>query len=158
LEAGHEIGNHRYMHRPMLSLRESVMREELSQANALIHQELGVEPDLFRPPYLAQGVGLKLALSELHMDSILASNHGLDWQERHPQRIADKVLDGIAPGAIILLHDGDGDGDGDVDDPMAQSSRAPTAAATGIIIETLKARGVLFSTVGGLMRGRITLA
>ena len=60
---------------------------------------------------------------------------------------ADNLLDDVKPGAIVLLHDGDGD----VDDPRTQGSRAPTVAATGIVIEALKGQGYRFATVGELM-------
>lgn len=148
--AGHEIGNHGYYHRPMLSLSKKSMRDEVVRTNALIREQLDYEPVLFRPPYGLQGPGLKRALADLDMPSILMSEHGLDWEETDPQVIAGRVLSEIEPGAIILLHDGEGD----VDDPLAQASRAPTVEATELIIEALKARGFRFATVGELMAGR----
>ena len=98
-QAGHEIGNHSYSHRPMLSLSQSAMREELVRTSDLIENLLGQRPVLFRPPYGLQGPGLKMAL----------------------------------------------------DEPAAQQSRAPSVAATGIVIEELKARGYRFVTVSELM-------
>lgn len=145
--AGHEIGNHSYSHRPMLSLSKSDMLEEVVRTNALIENLLGYAPVLFRPPYGAQGPGLKLALDELDMPSILMSTNGTDWELTDPQQIASEVLENIEPGSIILLHDGHGD----VDEPDSQDSRAATVAATGIIIEALKAQGYRFATVGELM-------
>lgn len=147
LHAGHEIGNHGYFHRPMLSLSTSAMQREVQRANESIAAVTGHVPTLFRPPFGAQGPGLKQALSALRMPSILMSTHGLDWERTDPQAIAAGVLNGIEPGDIVLLHDGHGD----MDDPHAQDSRAPTVAATGIIIETLKAQGYRFATVTELM-------
>jgi peptidoglycan/xylan/chitin deacetylase (PgdA/CDA1 family) len=147
LQAGHEIGNHSYSHRPMFSLSRSAMQEEVARTNALIAQVTGSPPALFRPPYGGQGPGLKRALSALGMPSILFGAVGFDWQVTDPQRVADHVLDAIEPGDLVLLHDGDGD----VDDPRTQATRAHTVAATGIIIEALKAQGYRFATVGELM-------
>lgn len=147
LQAGHEIGNHSYSHAPMFSLSRSAMQAEVSRTGALIAAATGSPPALFRPPYGAQGPGLKRALAALGMPSILFGPVGFDWEVTDPQRIADSVLDGIKPGAIILLHDGDGD----VDDPRTQASRAPTVAATGIIIDALSAQGYRFATVGELL-------
>ena len=144
---GHEIGNHSYSHRPMLSFSKEDMREEVVRTNLLIENELGYQPVLFRPPYGAQGPGLKRALDELDMISIIMSDHGTDWERTDPKRIADAVLESVAPGSIVLLHDGHGD----VDDPLAQSSRAATVAATGIIIRELKEEGYQFATVGELL-------
>lgn len=146
-QAGHEIGNHSYYHRPMLSLRKSAMREELVRTGDLIENLLGQWPVLFRPPFGVQGPGLKMALEELGMTSILMSSNGTDWEEVDPDLIANRILESIEPGGIILLHDGHGD----VDDPAAQESRAPSVAATGILIKELKSRGYQFLTVSELM-------
>jgi peptidoglycan-N-acetylglucosamine deacetylase len=145
-QAGHEIGNHSYHHRPMLLAGESFLVEELARTNALIEDLLGYQPVLFRPPFGLQGPGLKMALHALNMTSVLASTNGVDWEVTDPQQIASSVLENIEPGAIILLHDGHGD----VDDPNRQDSRAASVAATEIIIETLKSQGYRFVTVGEL--------
>lgn len=147
LQAGHEIGNHSYSHRPMFSLSQSAMQEEVARTSAAIAEVTGSTPALFRPPYGGQGPGLKLALAALGLPSILFGPVGFDWEVTDPQRIADNVLADIEPGAFVLLHDGDGDSD----DPRTQNSRAPTVAATGIIIEALKKQGYRFATVGELM-------
>jgi peptidoglycan/xylan/chitin deacetylase (PgdA/CDA1 family) len=146
-QAGHEIANHSYDHRPMISFSKSAMREELARTNVLIERLLGYQPVLFRPPYGVQGPGLKTAIEELGMTSILMSTNGADWKVTDPELIASAVLDSIEPGSIILLHDGHGD----VDDPNNQDSRAATVAATGIVIEALQTRGYRFATVGELM-------
>lgn len=144
---GHEIANHSYSHRPMISLSKRDMLEEIVRTNALIENLLGYQPAIFRPPYGAQGPGLKLALAELGMPSILMSTNGADWEVTEPQQIAKAVLENVEPGSIILLHDGHGD----VDDPASQDSRAATVAATDIIIRTLAAQGYRFTTVAELM-------
>ena len=146
-QAGHEIANHSYSHLPMLSFSKSEMLNELVRTNQLIEDLLGYQPDLFRPPYGVQGPGLKMALDELNMTSILMSTHGLDWEVNDPELIANTVLESIEPGSIILLHDGHGD----VTDPNAQDSRAASVQSTTIIIETLKEQGYRFATVGELI-------
>jgi peptidoglycan/xylan/chitin deacetylase (PgdA/CDA1 family) len=145
--AGHEIANHSFYHRSLLTVGKFDAMEELRRSNLLIEESTGIAPQLFRPPYGAQGIGLKLALEELDMVSVLMSAHGSDWEVTDAQLIADAVLENIEPGAIVLLHDGHGD----VDDPAAQSSRAATVAATSIIIESLKAKGYRFATVGEML-------
>jgi peptidoglycan/xylan/chitin deacetylase (PgdA/CDA1 family) len=146
-QAGHEIGNHSYYHRPMIAIDEASMLEELVRTNQIIENLLGYSPVLFRPPYGAQGLGLKRAIQTLGMKSILMSVSGADWESTDPVMIANAVLDGVAPGSIILLHDGHGD----IDDPAAQDSRAASVVATGIIIESLKSQGYRFATVGELL-------
>ncbi|MFL3654875.1 MAG: polysaccharide deacetylase family protein [Halioglobus sp.] len=146
-QSGHEIGNHSYSHRPMFSLSKTAMLEELVRTNRLIENLVDYKPALFRPPYGIQGPGLKMALDELDMTSILMSTSGLDWEVTEPKLIASAVVESIEPGSIILLHDGHGD----VSDPNAQDSRAASVEATGIIIETLRAQGYRFATVGELI-------
>jgi peptidoglycan/xylan/chitin deacetylase (PgdA/CDA1 family) len=146
-QAGHEIGNHTYYHRPMLSPSKTAILSELQRTNSVIEEVLGFQPELFRPPYGLQGPGLKVAVDDLGMVSILMSTHGTDWEVTDPELIAGAVLKGVEPGGIILLHDGHGD----VGDPEAQDSRAASVAATGIIIETLRAQGYSIVTVGALL-------
>ena len=123
------------------------MREELVRTGDVIEKVLGQRPELFRPPYGLQGMGLKMALDELGMPSILMSSHGVDWEETDPDLIASRILESMEPGAIVLLHDGHGD----IDDPAAQESRAPSVVATEILIEELKSQGYRFVTVSELM-------
>ncbi len=144
---GHEIGNHSYSHHPMVSLSKTDMLEELVLSNRLIENLVGYEPVLFRPPYGIQGPGLKMALEELDMTSILMSSSGLDWEITDPKLIASAVVESVEPGSIVLLHDGHGD----VSDPNAQDSRAASVEATDIIIKELKAQGYRFVTVGELI-------
>ncbi|MFK7978326.1 MAG: polysaccharide deacetylase family protein [Halioglobus sp.] len=145
--AGHEIGNHSYHHRPMASFNKSNMLEEVQRSGEIIERIVGYAPTLFRPPYGMQGIGLQQALTELELDSILMSTHGLDWELDSGRTIADKVLEGVKPGGIILLHDGHGD----VDDPGAQKSRAASIVATKLVIDELRAQGFTFATVSELL-------
>ena len=145
---GHEIGNHSYYHRPMTSLSTQAMFEEVEKANEVLTTLLGERPRLFRPPYGIQGYGLWRALKQLEMPSVLMNTHGADWEPHSAQEIADRVLAGVQPGTIILLHDGHGD----VDDPYAQDSRAATVEATGLIIDALHTQGYRFVSISELMR------
>jgi peptidoglycan/xylan/chitin deacetylase (PgdA/CDA1 family) len=145
--AGHEIGNHSYHHKPMLSFSKSAYVEEIVRTNEALDTILGYHPGLFRAPYGAQGIGLTQALKQLDMLSVGMSVMGSDWSVSDPRLIADAILDSIEPGAIILLHDGHAD----VADPRAQDSRAASIAATELIIEALRAQGYGFVTVGELL-------
>ncbi len=147
VRAGHEIGNHSYDHLPMTSLSKADMQAEIVRSNQVLEEILGVQARLFRPPFGVQSLGVKLALRELGMVSVLASAHGSDWEEDDPERIAAAVLADIEPGVIVLLHDGHGD----VADPHTQDSRSASVAATGIVIEKLREQGYRLVTVGELL-------
>lgn len=147
-KAGHEIGNHSYSHQMMMGTSKSAAIEELVRTNKILESITGLQPRLFRPPYGAQGPGVKLALEQLQMTSILMSGHGSDWEHTVPALIANEVLESVQPGGIVLLHDGHGD----VDSPASQASRAASVVATGTIIESLSAQGYRFVTVGELLQ------
>lgn len=146
-DAGHEIANHSYTHKAMYSFSKDDMLAEVQQTNEAINKVLGFTPELFRPPFLVQGAGLKRALSELGMLSIGANANGKDWEVIDPKQIAASILDAIEPGNFILLHDGDGP------NPNAhqQQSRQATVEATSLIIEELVTRGYEFMTVGDML-------
>ncbi len=144
---GHEVANHSYFHYAMGSLSKGDMQAELEQVNALIQDATGVKPSLFRPPFGVQGAGLKRALDELGMLSVLADASGADWEVFDGREVADRVLADVGPGSIVLLHDGHGD----VDGPGEQQTRAHTVAATAMIIDELRAQGYRFVTVSELI-------
>ena len=145
--AGHEVANHSYHHYAMGALSKAEIQAELEQVNALIQDATGVKPSLFRPPFGVQGAGLKRALDELGMLSILADATGADWEVFDGREVADRVLADVGPGSIVLLHDGHGD----VDGPREQRTRAHSVAATAFIIDELRADGYRFVTVGELV-------
>lgn len=144
---GHEIANHSYQHYAMSSFSKDAMLAELVRVNELIEAVTGVKPSLFRPPFGVQGAGLKRALDELGMLSVLADATGADWEVTDAREVADLVLAGAGPGSIVLLHDGHGD----VDGPEEQESRAHSVAATAMIIDELRAQGYRFVTVSELV-------
>jgi peptidoglycan/xylan/chitin deacetylase (PgdA/CDA1 family) len=62
-----------------------------------------------------------------------------DWYIQDADIIAQKVINQIKPGEIILLHDG------------GEGSRFATVKATDIIIRELKKRGFKFATISQLL-------
>jgi peptidoglycan/xylan/chitin deacetylase (PgdA/CDA1 family) len=147
VEGGHEIGNHSYYHQPMSSTSQAPRMAEVEHANQVIYRVMGIRAKLFRPPFGIQGIGLKRALKELEMTSILMDSAGNDWEETNPAKIAQSILESVQPGSIILLHDGHGD----IGKPTRQDSRAATVDASRIIIETLRKQGYRFLTISELL-------
>src|SRR5262245_5135275 len=53
VEEGHEVGNHTYTHPADLStLEESEIRNEIARAQTAIQETAGIEPALWRTPFL----------------------------------------------------------------------------------------------------------
>lgn len=101
---GFWVGNHTYDH---ANMHKMIGQDELNQAI-----QLGVDSDLFRPPYGAS-YGMN---GEAHFDSRVltaASSVGarvclweidtMDWDGTSAQQITDSVLNNLEPGAVVLM-------------------------------------------------------
>lgn len=144
---GHVIGNHSWTHHPLWQFRYSTSFNELNPTRLAILEAVGYSPKWFRAPYLIQGIGLTRVVKEMEMVSVGGTAVGYDWAETDPERIAGSVLKRVAPGSIIVLHDGDGEAEvGEM-----QDSRTPTVEATAIIVNQLRKEGYRFVSLQELM-------
>lgn len=134
-EAGHEIGLHSATHPHFTELSEEQMREELTQNQSAIQTITGRKSTLFRPPFGDYNNEVINIASELGLTSVQWSVDSLDWKGLSPQEITDRVLNGAAPGAIVLLHN-----NGD-----------HTAEALKQILPALKEKGYTVVPVGKLI-------
>lgn len=144
---GHEIGNHSWTHKQLISFSKAEMLEELQLTNDAIKAATGFSPVLYRPPFAMQGLGMKRALDVLNMKSIAANVSAADWLDQDPALLAKRVLEDIAPGDIIVLHDGEAD----IYDGREQGNRFGTVEATREIINSLRAQGYQVATVTQLL-------
>ena len=130
---GHAIALHGFRHRLQARLPAPVVREDLRRGLAAIEDAAGLTPSLHRPPYgIYSAAGLRAARAA-GLESLLWSRWGKDWRRlTTAQRIAARVLDGILPGDVILLHD--------ADFYSAHHSHRRTAAALELILKELAAR------------------
>lgn len=137
-KAGHEIGNHTERHKHLSSLDESGLLKEMEAGKDSIQSVCGVEPTLFRPP---EGATTKTVLRCAECFSypvILWSIDTKDWEVKNAGKIADSVLSGIKPGAIILMHD-----------YIGKNSKTPQALRK--ILPALLEEGYEFVTVSELL-------
>jgi peptidoglycan-N-acetylglucosamine deacetylase len=137
LAAGMAVGNHSYSHpQPFHRLPAARIRGELTQGRRTLGP-LRVRPVGFRPPGGAASTTVLATAQELGERTVLWSVDPADWQ---PGVTADqlvwRVLAGVRPGAIVLLHDGGGD-------------RSATVAALPAIIDGLRRLGLTFTVVPG---------
>lgn len=138
LASGFAIGDHTQSHARMAALRPRQQRAELlGQAAALRRQGVPF-PRLFRPPFgVYDDATLKL-LRRRHMLMVLWTVETADYERPGDAAIVRRVLGGVRPGAIVLLHDGGGD-------------RSQTVAALPQIIRGLRARDYKLVTVPQLV-------
>ena len=111
-DAGHLVGNHSWCH-PDLSLTPARrVREELVRTRETLEQITGQPVSFFRPPFGARRPYLLRTARELGMTPVMWNAMTSDWEERSPDRIAERLMrkidarhrSGVA--ANIVLHDG----------------------------------------------------
>jgi peptidoglycan/xylan/chitin deacetylase (PgdA/CDA1 family) len=137
---GHELANHSYSHTDMMFKPREFLLSEIKKTDKLL-QELGVKQDSisFRPPFGRRFVVLSYLLSQMHKKLIMWDVNSLDYEKTlTAEDIANRVIDNVRSGSIVLMHDSGGD-------------RSRTVAATQIIVKTLQSKGYAFKTVSELL-------
>lgn len=143
--ARHAVGNHTYSHPRLTWRKRSVASDELRRAQEEIQGATGVLPEVFRTPHGWYGPQVISAAEELGLRCVGWSVMAWDWNRPPPETIERRILRGIRPGGISLLHDGQDT----IAYPLADRSR--TVAAVPRIIHRLKEAGYSFATVPELM-------
>gem|GEM_PF-98394 len=140
---GNVIANHSWDH-SRLATAVDFGYSEASKAQDAIYQVTGLRPRYFRPPAGIHTPWQLHRVASLGLTTVNWDAEGYDWQRPNsPERIEEKVLQGVHPGAIILLHDGD--------ETRHGSDRSMTVAALPMIIDTLRAEGYRFVTIPELL-------
>ncbi len=138
---GHELANHSYSHTDMMFKRRGFLLSEIEKTDKLL-QELGVKQDSisFRPPFGRRCVVLSYLLSQMQKKMIMWDVNSLDYENTlTAEDIANRVIDNVRSGSIVVMHGGGG----------AQSK---TLAATQAIVKTLQSKGYAFKTVSELLK------
>jgi peptidoglycan/xylan/chitin deacetylase (PgdA/CDA1 family) len=138
--AGQETASHGYRHLYPNRLPREKFLADLALAEEAIAAASGTRPALYRPP--GGGYNDKL-IDELALrgyTTVLWSVDPRDWEKRGAAQTAADVVRRAAPGAIVLLHEGD--------------YAANTPAAVALLIDRLAAEGYGFVTVGELLGHR----
>ena len=128
---GELIGNHSYRHHKadaVLDLNYS----ELGKAERAIARAANVCPAFYRPPNGFHTPWQLHAVANASMTTVTWDVIPRDWKDPPPGVIAQRVLDDVRPGSIILLHDGYNTTQG--------ADRSATLNALPAIIEGLRAR------------------
>ncbi len=107
VEAGHEVALHGHAHRNHLARTPAALRRDLGRSCAAVTAAAGVRPTSYRPPYGVLTGGTLAACRDLGLRPVLWTAWGRDWSGAGPQAVARTVLDGLADGGCVLLHDSD---------------------------------------------------
>ena len=137
---GHEIGNHSYNHPDFTKISTTEMTNQLARTETIIRNLTGrsTKP-YFRAPY---GATNSTVLNTVGNAGYAYTFHWtidtLDWTGNTANVIYNRVMNGLVPGAIILMHTGQG--------------ASGTPAALDRMIPAMKNLGYRFVTISQLLK------
>ncbi|MER6531126.1 polysaccharide deacetylase family protein [Streptomyces sp. NPDC001508] len=141
---GDAIGDHTVTHPHLTLLPPARIRHELESAARQIASVTGHRPTIYRPPFGAWNAKVRAAAGGTGLSVVMWNVDPRDWKHHDPRLIERRVLAGVRPGAIVVLHD----------------RYASTPQAVPYLLRALKARGYapvtvpqLFATSGGMRSG-----
>jgi peptidoglycan-N-acetylglucosamine deacetylase len=139
LVAGDQIGNGTWDGSPLDHATSTAIQDSLQRTSDAIHAEVPISACYARPPLgLDRGRFAQVARAGGY-GTALWSLDPADYKTTDPTLIAKRVISDVAPGGIVVLHDGGG-------------ARWPTVQALPRIITTLEARGYRLVTLSELAR------
>lgn len=138
-QEGHQLGNHGYFHRKLQFKSPFYVSRDIRLGIRAIRRAGAPAPRYFRAPHGFRSPWTT-PIASSYGERTVGWSLGV-WDSDRPgvEEIVRRTLEGVVPGSIVLLHDGDGyNPDGD---------RMQTAAALPHIIDRLKDQGYEFATL-----------
>ncbi|MBT0993547.1 polysaccharide deacetylase family protein [Cellulomonas sp. DKR-3] len=133
---GHVLGNHSTHHDDLGTWPADAVEADLRATDEAVRDAApGAPVPFFRAPYGHWGVTPQVA-SGLGMRSVAWAYDIGDWDPPSADELLARLLTGVEPGAVVLLHDGGGD-------------RTPTVEAVARFIPLMRARGWSFDLPAG---------
>lgn len=135
LDDGHELASHGDDHRLLAFAPPREVRRQLARTEHAVRAATGSPPArLFRAPHGVRSPWLVRTVQRRGYQVCAWDGAVFDTARPGSQVIAGRVVDLLAPGAVILLHDGDGSGGG--------ASREQTVAALPSILDRAERAGL----------------
>jgi peptidoglycan/xylan/chitin deacetylase (PgdA/CDA1 family) len=104
---GHRVENHSYSHPHLFACYPwTALRREVERAQEVIEGTAGRRPRLFRAPAGLRNPLLDGVLHKAGLRLVSWTRRGFDTVGTDPAWIARRLLRGLAPGDVLLLHDG----------------------------------------------------
>lgn len=104
---GHVLANHGARHAWWTNLLLAApMRREIARAQDDLRTHTGVTATFYRPPFGLMNHAVWPACRALGLHPVGWTVRGLDTTARSVDAVVRRVSAGLAPGAIVLLHDG----------------------------------------------------
>jgi peptidoglycan/xylan/chitin deacetylase (PgdA/CDA1 family) len=145
LREGHEIGNHSWMHSYFQNFyRTDRQRSDVDRSTRLIQELSGSSAQpLYRSPVGLKSPAIARVAHARKLTVVAWSLHSRDTFTQDADATAALVLSRIAPGDIVLMHDGH---------EREGHHRSTAAAALPAILRGLRERGLSSVTVSELLR------
>jgi peptidoglycan/xylan/chitin deacetylase (PgdA/CDA1 family) len=137
---GHAVENHSQVHVHTFSVTlPRGLTREIDAAQRTLEALTGERPQFFRAPAGLRNVFLEPVLQKLDLRLAAWTRRGFDTRERNPQRVLERLVDGLAARDILLLHDASAAKDA--------SGKPVVLDVLPRLIETVRARGLRFVTL-----------
>lgn len=104
IEEGHTLANHSWNHPDMSRLGSQNITNQLAYTDNVLENTTGTRTHYFRPPYGAMNGSVISVANQLGYKVILWSVDPQDWRGYGPEKILQRVVGAIHPGAIVLQH------------------------------------------------------
>ncbi len=106
VEEGHELANHSWNHPQLPKLTVAAAEKQITDTDDAIFNATGQRTAYMRPPYGAMRGPLQEHLNKkFGISFIYWSIDPLDWKNRDPKLVHERIVTQAAPGAIVLAHD-----------------------------------------------------
>lgn len=135
VDAGHEIGNHTYIHFNYHKAKNAAperLAHELKQTESALERAAGIHTKIVRMPYGYFNKTWLLPTLKENGYALVHWSFGTDWLlKKSAEEMAKEYIAHAKPGAVFLFHDGG-------------RKREKTLQAVTTVVETLEARGYRF--------------
>ncbi|MDO4798273.1 MAG: polysaccharide deacetylase family protein [Coriobacteriales bacterium] len=138
-DAGHQILSHSWDHQQYTALDAEDVQAQLGDTSDALRDILGKDVMYARPPYGDIDEETWLKTGGLMSVSLYWTHDSLDWERPGADAIVQNCTIGMAPGSVILMHDGGGDRNQDLE-------------ALPRVIDAWKDAGYTFVTVEELLK------
>jgi peptidoglycan/xylan/chitin deacetylase (PgdA/CDA1 family) len=99
------VGNHTWDHPYLTKLSDRDARRQLASSQEVLERAAGAPVTLFRSPYEAHDARTDAVVRRLGLLQVLWNVDSQDYQGAGRDAVAQQIVDGLRPGAIMLMHE-----------------------------------------------------